>query len=258
MTPKFLPIMFLGIGVLLSCTEQVLIERIVHDTVWIEKPPVEIIETRTDTVWEIVTLRDTVIVSQQIVTTDTIFIEKLIQLVDTVYKEVVKTRTVIEVDTVLVDRVEIVERRLTIVHPGLRDYDAVQEFDAAINEWLNRVKERRLQPKAETIVLTPVYWGPPNFGIQIVESDGIYYAYMEWMVDKCPIWRVLSNVLLDIPLINVGNDIVYFDDWWTGDFIGLELKPHYDHMMFVFFPSYYYDQAMPERQDWYWEDMLSP
>src|SRR5690606_38688670 len=172
MTPKFLPIMFLGIGVLLSCTQQVLIERIVHDTVWIEKPPVELIETRTDTVWEIVTLRDTVIVSQQIVTTDTIFIEKLIQLVDTVYKEVVKTRTVIEVDTVLVDRVEIVEKRLTIVHPGLRDYDAVPEFDAAINEWLNRVKGRGLQPKAGTIVLTPVYWGPPNFGIQIVESDG--------------------------------------------------------------------------------------
>jgi hypothetical protein len=91
-----------------------------------------------------------------------------------------------------------------------------------------------------------------------VESDGIYYAYMEWMVDKCPIWRVLSNVLLDIPLINVGSDIMYFDDWWTGDFIELELKPHYDHMMFVFFPSYYYDQATPERQDWYWEDMLSP
>src|SRR5690606_6572977 len=256
MTRQLIPVLLLGTGLLLSCTEQVVVERTVHDTVWMEKPPVQIVETKTDTVWQLVSVRDTLVVTQQIVKTDTVFIEKQIQLIDTVYQEVVKTKTVIEVDTVLVDRVEIVENRLTIVHPGNRNYQTVQEFEEAINEWLTRVKEAGLQPKAETIVLRHVRWGNPSFGISIFKENGIYYAYLEGLVDKAVVWRVLSHILLDIPLIDVGSDIQYYDDWWE-DVVGVKLKSHYDHMMFVFFPIDYYDQATPEQQDWYWEDMLN-
>lgn len=258
MTRKLITMLLLGIGALLSCTEHVTVERILRDTVWVEKPPIQIVETRRDTVWQTVTVHDTVIVTQHVITTDTVFIEKQIQLIDTVYKDVVKTVTVIEVDTVLVDRVEIVEKRLTIVHPGNQNYQAVQTYEEAINEWMSRVKEAGLEPRAETIVFTVVRWGNPTFGVYVdKDATGIYHATVEWLVDKCTIWRVLSNALLDVPLIEVGGDIVYYGDWWEGGTIGLQLKPHYDHMMFVFFPADYYDRATPEHQDWYWEDMLN-
>jgi hypothetical protein len=258
MTRKFFTVLLLGIALLLSCeTEQVIVERIRHDTVWVEKPPIQIIETKTDTVWQTKTVHDTVIVSQQVVTTDTIFIEKVIELIDTVYKDVIKTVTVIEVDTVLVDRVEIVENRLTIAHPGLDNHESVYGFDEAITEWLTRVKEAGLQPKWEAILFTPVRWGPIPIGISIFQENGIYYGYTDLNVDPAVVWRVLSNILLDIPLIEVGSDIEYYDDWWEGEVIGVKMKPQYDHMMFVFFPYSYYEQSTPERQAWYWEDMLN-
>src|SRR5690606_25935892 len=118
MTRQLIPVLLLGTGLLLSCTEQVVVERTVHDTVWMEKPPVQIVETKTDTVWQLVSVRDTLVVTQQIVKTDTVFIEKQIQLIDTVYQEVVKTKTVIEVDTVRGVGVEMVKKRTRIGHRG--------------------------------------------------------------------------------------------------------------------------------------------
>lgn len=255
---KIFPALLLSGVLVWSCqTDQVLVERVLRDTVWVEVPPVQTIETKRDTVWQMKTVRDTVIVIQDVITTETVFIEKQLQLIDTVYKEVMKTETVIEVDTVFVDRVEIVERRLTIVHPGLDNYQAVEDFAVAINEWLNRVRNAGLQPKAETIIFTPIRWGNPSFGVSIFEENGLYYAYLEGEVDATAIWRVMSNILLDIPLIEVGSDIEYYYDWWEGEVVEVQLKPHYDHMMFVFFPAFYYDAANPERQEWYWEDMLN-
>src|SRR5690606_42022925 len=87
------------IGLLASCeSEQVFVDRIVHDTIWVQGTPVKITETKTDTVWVTRTVNDTITVTQQVIVTDTVLLERVVQVIDTVYKEVVKTITVTEVE----------------------------------------------------------------------------------------------------------------------------------------------------------------
>lgn len=251
MTPKLILIMLLGGIMLWTCqTEQVFVDRIIHDTVWVEKPPIRIIETKTDTVWQTKIVNDTVIVSQEVVVTDTVLVEKVVQLVDTVYKDVIKEVTVIELDTVYITKTEIVESRLTIVHPGTNNYDGLYHWTDAITEWMRRAEEAGRKPKAETVVFMPVRWGNPTFGIQVSKgtADDFYYVFMEYS-GEVAIWRALSYVLLDIPLINLdAEDEPYGGDIYTDE--------KYDHLMFQFFLDSQYYEASPEKQAWYWEDML--
>src|SRR5690606_41567153 len=64
------------IGLLASCeSEQVFVDRIVHDTIWVQGTPVKITETKTDTVWVTRTVNDTITVTQQVIVTDTVLLE---------------------------------------------------------------------------------------------------------------------------------------------------------------------------------------
>lgn len=257
MTCKFFPILIFAFSLITSCqTEQVFVDRIVYDTVWVETPPIQIVETQTDTIWQTTTILDTIIVSQHIVRTDTIFIEKHIQLIDTIYNEVIKTETIVEVDTVFVDQIEIVQSRLRIVHPGLNNYNGVYHWNDAISEWLSRVQAAGLTPKAATVVFKGDEFGspPPMFTVEIGE-DGFYYVYMNFFHDTVPIWQYLSNILLDIPIIKATLD--YESGYWWEDPQAWIVKPEYDHLMFEYFPSVAHEVATPEKKDWYWEDMFS-
>jgi hypothetical protein len=247
----------MGISALVSCQpEEVLVERIVYDTIWVESPPIHIVETKTDTVWETVTVVDTVISSQHVVKTDTIFIAKQIQLVDTIYNEIIKTETVVEVDTVFVDRVEIVESRLRIVHPGVSNYSGVYQWNESISEWLLRVQAAGLKPKAETVIFLGVdnSLDPPKYTIEL-GADGFYYVHMTFIHSTAPIWQCLSHILLDIPIIPA--PLEYESAYWWENEDEQILKPEYDHLMFEHFPILVYYVAAPEKKDWYWEDMFS-
>lgn len=255
MPTKFFSILFLGMALMASCvsTEQVFVDRVLYDTIWVEQPPVTVIETKTDTVWETVHAHDTIIVSQQIIKTDTVFVEKHVHLVDTVYNEVVKTEVVIEVDTVFVERIEIVDSRLRIVHPGLNNYNGVYFWNDLISEWLNRVQAEGLTPKAATVIFRRVGLDFDGVGADVfIGEDGYYYVDTLLSVS---VWQVLSNLLLDIPLIEAELDYET-GFWWENEAEGL-VKPQYDHLMFEYFPSYTYEMATPEKKDWYWEDMFS-
>jgi len=258
MTSKIFHIVLVGFLLLASChTEQVFVDRVVYDTIWVEQPPIHIVETKTDTVWQTVTVLDTIIVSQHVVKTDTVFIEKQIRLVDTVYNEVIMTETVIEIDTVLVDRVEIVESRLRIVHPGLDNYRGVYHWNDDISERLRRVQAAGLKPKATTLIFIAEdvpYYPPSEFTIEI-GPDGYYYVHSNFFHDTVPIWHCLSYILLDIPIIEATLD--YESGYWWENVEESIVRPEYDHLMFEYFPISAYWVATPEKQDWYWEDMFS-
>lgn len=257
MTSKSILVPLLAACMLWTCqTEQVIVDRVVHDTVWIEKPPIRIVETITDTVWQTRIVNDTVVVTREVIVTDTVLVEKIVQLVDTVYQDVIKQVTVIELDTVYITKTEIVESRLTIVHPGSNNYNGIYHWNESITTWLNKVKQYGLKPKAATVIFTPIRWGNPTFGIEDYKmEDGSYLVYMEFH-DDVAIWRALSHVLLDIPLIPLDPEETEWGTWDGGDYTHI---PKYDHLMFQFFFSgrYWEFSDDPERQEWYWEDMLT-
>src|SRR5690606_17000428 len=108
-----------------------------------------------------------------------------------------------------------------------------------------------LQPKAVTVIFTPIRWGNPTFGIEDYKmEDGSYLVYMEFH-DDVAIWRALSHVLLDIPLIEL--DVEDAPYGYDGSIFTQE---KYDHLMFQFFVSGQYWDANEEKRDWYWADML--
>src|SRR5690606_27689619 len=148
-------------------------------------------------------------------------------------------------------KTEIVESRLTIVHPGTNNYDGLYHWTDAITEWLRRTEEAGRKPKAETVVFMPVRWGNPSFGVQISKgiADDFYYVFME-LYDEVAVWRALSNVLLDIPFIDLD-----LEDAPYGYDGSLFTQEKYDHFMFQFFVSSQYWDANEEKRDWYWEDM---
>lgn len=242
---------------MITCeSEQVLVDRIIYDTIWIEKPPIRITQTHTDTVWITNTVTDTVTITQQVITTDTVFVERTIQLIDTIYKDVIKTVTVTEIDTVFVDKVEIVESRLTIVHPYYNNYEGIYIFNDATAEWLRRTKAAGIKVKAATVVFLNVRWGNPTFGQRVdIGDDGFYYVTTEGISDVA-IWRALSRALLDIPYIELDPEDT---EWgvWGGDDHALIDPEKYGHIMFQFFWDNHYYSASPEKQDWYWQDMFN-
>lgn len=263
------PLLLIGWLALASCeSEQVFVDRIVHDTIWVQGTPVKITETKTDTVWVTRTVNDTITVTQQVIVTDTVLLERVVQVVDTVYKEVVKTITVTEVDTVYVTQTEIVESRLTFIHPGANNYDGIYYWNESIARWLAKAEQYGMSPHARTIVFTTVRWGYPTYGNSTwVGEDGFYYVYMEFH-DEAASWRAMSNVLLDIPYIeapqgsyidpDTGEEVWYSygNLFWYEDYASQTVKPEYDHMMFQFFHADVYYAASEEKQDWYWRDMF--
>lgn len=258
MNSRSLIIALLSFGVLLCChTEQVFVDKVLYDTIWIEKPPITVVETKTDTVWQTISVPDTIVVSQHIVKTDTVFVEKQMQLIDTVYNEVIKTVTVIEIDTVYVDRIEVVESRLRIVHPGINNYNGIFFWNDDILEWLRRVQAAGLKPKAVTVIFKPNEgdsYPPPTATISI-GADGYYYVDNNFFHNTILIWQYLSNILLDIPIIQATLD--YESGYWWENYEESTVKTEYDHLMFEYFPITAYWAATPEKQDWYWEDMFS-
>ena len=71
------PLLLIGWLALASCeSEQVFVDRIVHDTIWVQGTPVKITETKTDTVWVTRTVNDTITVTQQVIVTDTVLLER--------------------------------------------------------------------------------------------------------------------------------------------------------------------------------------
>jgi len=249
-------LLLIGWLALASCeSEQVLVDRIVHDTIWVQSPPVKVVETQTDTVWVTQTVHDTITVTKQIVVTDTVLLERVVQVVDTVYKEVVKTITVTEFDTVYVTRTEIVDSRLTIVRPGATVDDGSEEWNSGIAYWLDRVQRAGLRPKATTVIFS-VHLGHPEEGEIIWNPyENIYHVILPYE-DRASVWRALSHILLDIPFIEPPEGEWFFSFFWWEDEEARIVKPEFDHLMFVYFPSELYWSASKEKQDWYWNDMF--
>src|SRR5690606_24080073 len=196
--------------------EQVLVDRLVHDTVYVNGDPIVIVKP----------------------------------------------------DTIYVPVTDSFQTRLTIIHPGSDNYNGVYHWNEAITEWLLRVDQAGLEPHARTVVFTPVHWGNPTGGAAaVIRDDGFYYVYME-IVDHAAIWRSLSNVLLDIPFIEVsqgsyidletGEELWYSygDLFWYEDYACQTVKQEYGHLMCHFFGSGVDYAATPEKHDWYWNDMF--
>jgi hypothetical protein len=229
--------------------------------------PVKIIETKTDTVWVTKVNRDTITVTKEVVTTDTVFVEKVIRVVDTVFNDVIKTVTVTEVDTVYVTRNEIAENQIRLIHPGSHSETGFQFWKESVDTWFSYADKYNMKPKARTIIFTPVYWGWPTDGMYIypyVYDEKIVEVVMEYR-DAAIIWRALSNILLDIPILEppegtfTGEDGIeygyyYYNLFWYDN--GVSVKPEYDHLMFRFFETASFLAATPEKQEWYWKEMF--
>jgi hypothetical protein len=78
---KYIIIVFLGATILMSCTEEILVERekIVYDTVYLPSEPIKVVYTQRDTVWLYRAIYDTIYQADTIVRVDTMYI----QVIDT-------------------------------------------------------------------------------------------------------------------------------------------------------------------------------
>jgi hypothetical protein len=252
--------------VLLSCeSEQIFVDKVVSDTIWIQSDPIKIIQTKTDTVWVTKNETDTITATREVVVTDTVFVERVVRVVDTVFNEVIETITVTRVDTVYETRTEIVDTQIRIFHPAYDNYENIYQWNDAIGEWFRRVNMYGLKPHARTLIFRiseeEVNW---ETGAEIVlATDGFYYIITQYHPDEAGIWRILSNVLLDIPFMEVpipiggdGESSGPYDTYWYEDAENFILKPEYDHVMFPAFSYSVYWWAEPGKRDWYWKDMF--
>lgn len=132
---KLYPLIFLALFFFGAC-ETVEIEKLVYDTIYVDKPRTSLVQTihvdtvykelvRVDTVEVTVVVRDTIVIVNNVETvrvdtvfqiqTDSIFIERVVEKIINHYDTVVLTQVVNHTDTIYIDKVVTIHDTIAIV-----------------------------------------------------------------------------------------------------------------------------------------------
>lgn len=236
MKPLFPLAIFLAL-LALSCTEEVLVEKTVYDTVYLNRPLEKVEYTHYDTVTVYETKLDTVYLTETVLQVDTVYLTETDYRIDTVYVEQIVER----IDTVYVPVVDTLEYSNTITVPWF--------WRPHVDNFLEAVEECNFPLFARDVVIDTTWREPVN----LWGGDTIMYAY-SYMVGGTTGYDGYWYINIDIAKKDCAEAIIYRElmhrlagwpyagDWrlWThfiGDTDIIGYDPDKDQIMYQNWPG---------------------